>query len=138
MGYYRSLYVGPVVRVDKCKVEFLSKNKNPVQKEYYEQFDHVAQSFAREDAFEFLQRHVGGDGLLAPRHLSAEFKKQFGRKLSVEIDTHCSNDQSYLIKPEQIEAEKQWLIDNHAKELEILRENYEVVEISWAVVIDGS
>lgn len=144
MGYYRSLYAGPVIRVKKPTAAFTERvtnwiNSTPMRPrkgeriELFRYIDFLDEEFTREDSLEFLQRHVGGQGLLAPSHLADQFEKKFGRELSVEV----KDDPEYVIESAQIEEEKSWLAANHVKELEILRAAFDTVEITWAVVMDG-
>lgn len=144
MGYYRSLYIGPVFRIknpnselDKKVLESLGPMRNSYKNQkppLYRYVDVICEEFSREDSLSYLQRHVGGMGLLGIEHLGEQFKKQFGRDLSTDVN----DDPEYLILSEDIKKEKEWMIENHTVELSVLLQYFQIVEVSWAVVIDGS
>lgn len=117
MGYYRSLYVGPALKL---------KKPNQPEIAHYTYFDQVSEKFDREDTFGILQRHVGGC------RKNETWVYPSGSKR--EINT----DPVYCLSEIDIEGEKNALVEKYAKEIAILEQHYGEVEVDWVIVVDGS
>lgn len=119
MGYYRTLYVGPALKLSK---------PNEPKIAHYTYFDQVALKFDREDTFQILQRHVGG----CRKNETWVFANGMG------IDKAIDADPVYCLSEIDIEGEKKLLVEKYAKEIAILEQHYGQVEVDWVIVVDGA
>ncbi len=121
MGYYRSVYAGPVFR---C----IQKNTKIPRYEVFRKVEHDLDS----ERLHLLQENLEsklGDAYIAPFN-SDKNPRKFYSELNEDIALSvCETDLS---------SEKDWLIQEYKKELEILIKHYLAVDIAWAVVVDGS
>lgn len=117
MGYYRSLYVGPALK--------LSKPNEPKIAHY---FDQVSEKFDREDTFEILQRHVGG----------CKKGETWVYANGIGSEKEISADPVFCLNNIDIEGEKTALVEKYAKEIAILEQHYGKVEVDWVIVVDGA
>ncbi len=121
MGYYRSLYVGPALKLSK---------PNEPEIAHYTYFDQVSEKFDREDTFAILQRHVGG----CKRGETWVCANAKGIGSAKEIST----DPVFCLSNIDIEGEKTALVEKYAKEIAILEQYYGQVEVDWVIVVDGA
>jgi len=121
MGYYRNLYVGPILRLT-----------NPIHStkiHFYTYFDQVVeQNLEREDDFQILQRHVGG----------CRKNETWIRPAHFDTIEQLSDEEAYALSESDPEQEKLWLSQKFQKEIDILKQHYTNVVVDWAIVVDGS
>lgn len=135
MGYYRSIYFGPVIVFEGTF------------KKSYEVFNALMTEMSetlgiREDSFHQLQRHVDFTSLIiAPGPIDfidsdSEVRPKNLPNVRRRYYT-LSSDPRLYVSDIEIKEWKNWLESNYSREIEFIRSKGYVVEINFGFFIDG-